>query len=388
MNAGHGLRGARRRRRAAGPRRARLPAGRDDRVERGARPAARPEALRLLRDADVRRWCSSTSRCPASSGLELARVLRQFRQSAGRRVRHRPRRARGRRLRPAAVDYLLKPVHEDRLRRRSTGSRDEPLRARPRRGQVAVELGGVTRFVRRSEVRYVEAQGDYVRLHTATENHLVRMPLAALEAAVGRGRLRADPPQPAGRAATTSTRSGSVARPVHGRGRGHRAPGEPPARAGAPRAWYGVPAAARREPVTDAADPPRSDHQPPHVGRAVARTPFRRGGDRRADPVGEVYMQLLMRTQLRLAATSYCCWPPRSDSCRWRSGLLPRRPSARARRTAAVAAARRRGVPVCCSGSPAATSAVPSATRTSSSDLVEASGPAMETLAVGWRSRS
>jgi DNA-binding LytR/AlgR family response regulator len=46
---------------------------------------------------------------------------------------------------------------------------------------IAVELAGVTRFVQRSQVRFVEAQGDYARLHTATSSHLVRIPLATLE---------------------------------------------------------------------------------------------------------------------------------------------------------------------------------------------------------------
>lgn len=46
---------------------------------------------------------------------------------------------------------------------------------------IAVELGGVTRFVQRSQVRFVEAHGDYARLHTATGSHLVRIPLTALE---------------------------------------------------------------------------------------------------------------------------------------------------------------------------------------------------------------
>jgi DNA-binding LytR/AlgR family response regulator len=80
-----------------------------------------------------------------------------------------------------AADYLLKPVREQRLReavRRigevgSAGADDETL---------PVELGGVTRFVQRSEVQYAEAQGDYVRLHTAAGSHLVRLPLSALEA--------------------------------------------------------------------------------------------------------------------------------------------------------------------------------------------------------------
>ena len=45
---------------------------------------------------------------------------------------------------------------------------------------IPVELGGVTRLIRRSQVRYVEAQGDYARLHTATGSHLVRIPLTTL----------------------------------------------------------------------------------------------------------------------------------------------------------------------------------------------------------------
>ena len=39
----------------------------------------------------------------------------------------------------------------------------------------------MTRFVRRSQVRFVEAQGDYARLHTAEQSHLVRTPLSVLE---------------------------------------------------------------------------------------------------------------------------------------------------------------------------------------------------------------
>ncbi len=80
------------------------------------------------------------------------------------------------------ADYLLKPVRESRLAdavRRvlesGTPPTDEPEDA------IAVELGGVTKFVRRSEVRYVEAQGDYTRLHTATGKPLIRVPLATLE---------------------------------------------------------------------------------------------------------------------------------------------------------------------------------------------------------------
>ena len=68
--------------------------------------------------------------------------------------------------------------------------------------QIPVELGGVTRFVARSEITHVEAQGDYARLHTATASTCAG---AAHDAggAVGAGRVRAHPPLAAGRAAPT-----------------------------------------------------------------------------------------------------------------------------------------------------------------------------------------
>ncbi|MBF9072581.1 LytR/AlgR family response regulator transcription factor [Streptacidiphilus fuscans] len=47
--------------------------------------------------------------------------------------------------------------------------------------QLPIELGGVTRFVPIDEITYVEAQGDYARVHTATGSHLVRIPLTTLE---------------------------------------------------------------------------------------------------------------------------------------------------------------------------------------------------------------
>ncbi|MFC4585456.1 LytR/AlgR family response regulator transcription factor [Sphaerisporangium corydalis] len=90
-----------------------------------------------------------------------------------------------------AEDYLLKPVRPERLAeaiRRvcagvpdAPGALEDPARPAPDAETIPVELAGVTRFVASSDVRYVEAQGDYARLHTATGSHLVRIPLAALE---------------------------------------------------------------------------------------------------------------------------------------------------------------------------------------------------------------
>lgn len=82
-----------------------------------------------------------------------------------------------------AVDYLLKPVRAERLSeavRRLEVSSSPP--ADPCHDDVIpVELGGRTRFVPQQAVRFAEAQGDYVRLHTVDGSYLVRMSLAALE---------------------------------------------------------------------------------------------------------------------------------------------------------------------------------------------------------------
>lgn len=82
-----------------------------------------------------------------------------------------------------AADYLLKPVRIDRLRRavdrvielsESAASVDDEA--------LPVTVGQSVRFVRRRDVRWVQAQGDYSRLHTDDgAGHLVRVTLSELE---------------------------------------------------------------------------------------------------------------------------------------------------------------------------------------------------------------
>ena len=82
-----------------------------------------------------------------------------------------------------ALDYLLKPVRPERLAKAVQRVAEAVQRSSepPAADEVVpVELGGRTRLVTRSSVTYVEAHGDYVRLHTAEGSYLVRMPLAAL----------------------------------------------------------------------------------------------------------------------------------------------------------------------------------------------------------------
>jgi DNA-binding LytR/AlgR family response regulator len=84
-----------------------------------------------------------------------------------------------------ATDYVMKPVRSARLaeaiRRVADDSTVAESSLHVDDETIPVELGGVTRFVKRSEVRYVEAQGDYARLHTRDGAHLVRIPLVSLE---------------------------------------------------------------------------------------------------------------------------------------------------------------------------------------------------------------
>jgi DNA-binding LytR/AlgR family response regulator len=87
-----------------------------------------------------------------------------------------------------AADYLEKPVRRERLAntmRRIVQSRRnmaDPAEEQNEDEVIPVELAGTTKLVPRSSVRWVEAQGDYARLHTGENNsHLVRIPLSQLE---------------------------------------------------------------------------------------------------------------------------------------------------------------------------------------------------------------
>jgi DNA-binding LytR/AlgR family response regulator len=88
-----------------------------------------------------------------------------------------------------ATDYVMKPVRAARLSeavRRVVTALAAATGAGPSGPAVADEtipvgLGGVTTFIKRSQVRYAQAHGDYARLHTANGSHLVRTSLTTLE---------------------------------------------------------------------------------------------------------------------------------------------------------------------------------------------------------------
>ena len=155
---------------------------RDPRVGSVLTADSAAEALRRLQEDQVDAVFMDI-RMPGLTGLDVARVLSRFKTPPPVVfvTAHDEHAVEAFDLH--AVDYVLKPVRDERLAeavrrvietRSATGRGDDD-------DTIAVELGGVTRFVSRAEVRYVEAQGDYARLHTEQGSHLVRVPLTTLE---------------------------------------------------------------------------------------------------------------------------------------------------------------------------------------------------------------
>lgn len=100
-----------------------------------------------------------------------------------------------------ALDYLLKPFDRDRfsvalgrakdqIRRRRESGVQEKLQAlledvKPAASgldRLAVKSGGSVYFVRTDEIDWVEAAGNYTKLHAGKQTHLIRETMTALEA--------------------------------------------------------------------------------------------------------------------------------------------------------------------------------------------------------------
>ena len=127
-------------------------------------------------------------RMPDLNGIELGNVLRRFAAPPAIVYVTAYEEYAVRAFDIGACDYLLKPVSRARLRtalERALGSRaaDPPAtHSDDSSGVIAVETAGRTRFISCEQVQWVEAEGDYVRLHTAEGGaHLVRIPISHLE---------------------------------------------------------------------------------------------------------------------------------------------------------------------------------------------------------------
>lgn len=107
-----------------------------------------------------------------------------------------------------ALDYLLKPFDRDRFEKALSRARKElqrgesgalqggledllrELRTDAKRiERLVVRSGGRIFFIRTDEVDWIEAEGNYVRLHTGSESHLVRETMTNLEARLDPGKF-------------------------------------------------------------------------------------------------------------------------------------------------------------------------------------------------------
>lgn len=158
----------------------------DERIGEVYAVASGTEALRALDEHSVDVVFCDIS-MPGLDGLDLAKVLARFADrpqvvfvtAYDEHAVHA--------FELEATDYVMKPVRAERLTeavRRVVAQRSgEAHRHTPAVDDetIPVELGGVTRFIQRSQILYAQAQGDYARMHTAEGSHLVRVSLNALE---------------------------------------------------------------------------------------------------------------------------------------------------------------------------------------------------------------
>ncbi|GAC1513851.1 MAG: LytTR family DNA-binding domain-containing protein [Pseudarthrobacter sp.] len=154
--------------------------GRDDRIGTIHRASSGSEALRALTSESVDAVFLDIH-MPAVSGLDVALTIARSTRKPAVVFVTADEDCALEAFELAAVDYLLKPIRAERLAR-SVGRISELLRdggAVPE--MITVDQGGTTRMIRRDDVTYVQAQGDYARLHTADASYLIRVPLADLE---------------------------------------------------------------------------------------------------------------------------------------------------------------------------------------------------------------
>ncbi|MGJ9401743.1 LytR/AlgR family response regulator transcription factor [Arthrobacter sp. KK5.5] len=152
----------------------------DDRVGQIHRATSGAEALRALEEFPVDALFLDIH-MPALSGLDIARTISRFSRPPAVVFVTADEAQALEAFELAAVDYVLKPIRPERLAEsvRRVCELMEDDGAKPE--VVTVDQGGVTKMIRRDDIRYVQAQGDYARLHTADASYLIRVPLNDLE---------------------------------------------------------------------------------------------------------------------------------------------------------------------------------------------------------------
>ena len=154
--------------------------GKDERIGTIHRAASGAEALRAL-EAESVDAVFLDIHMPAVSGLDIARVISNSTHPPAVVFVTADEDCALEAFELAAVDYLLKPVRAERLAR-SVSRISELIKDGSKVPEmITVDQGGTTRMIRRDDVSYVQAQGDYARLHTAEASYLIRVPLSDLE---------------------------------------------------------------------------------------------------------------------------------------------------------------------------------------------------------------
>lgn len=153
----------------------------DPRIGRIFRASSGSSALQLLSEKRLDAAFLDVH-MPGLSGLELARAVQRFASPPAIVVVTADEETAVTAFDLDVTDYLLKPLRQVRLGRAI--SRIEaavaPGTSRSEDEAITVTRGSTIRRIRRSEVRYVQAQGDYARLHTDDDSFLLRIPITDL----------------------------------------------------------------------------------------------------------------------------------------------------------------------------------------------------------------
>ena len=116
---------------------------------------------------------------PGLDGVELARVLRRFASPPALIFVSAYESAAVEAFELRALDYLMKPVSRARVAEALARITERPKDVHD---TLAVDApGGGTKLIRREDVIYLQAHGDYVRVVTADARHLVRGTLGEIE---------------------------------------------------------------------------------------------------------------------------------------------------------------------------------------------------------------
>ncbi|WP_448808792.1 LytR/AlgR family response regulator transcription factor [Agromyces bauzanensis] len=158
---------------------------RDPRIGRIWRASSGSDAVRVLAEHDVDAAFLDIH-MPGLSGFDLARGLARFGRPPAIVFVTADEAGAVEAFDVAAVDFILKPIRRERLQRaigRILAGREEAPTGptMPADESIPVRIGNVMRVVHRTDVRWVQARGDYSRLVTDTDTHLIRETISELE---------------------------------------------------------------------------------------------------------------------------------------------------------------------------------------------------------------